>query len=346
MSPVIPSNIVTFLVQAHVGFGARTMSTSSNTVFLCLAFAAFGLGVPASSAARDLNGFSIVGASVPPEEIRPGGPPRDGIPALDEPRFIVGQSGVDHYPPGTRALVVREGSEVKAYALPVLNWHEAVNDTVRNKAGERPILVTYCPLCGTGIVFESKAGKSRLTFGVSGLVYQSDMLLYDRQTESLWSQLRREAIVGKQKGRRLSVIPSTLELLGDVVRKHPQAKVLSTDTGHRREYSRNPYAGYEQSEALTFPVNHEDDKAPRKAWSLLLETRNGSLIVPVDFLEPPKGEVELTVAGRKVTVVYDRNTRQINCARPVEGVVCFPGYYFALRTFYPQAKVHDPRKKE
>jgi len=129
------------------------------------------------------NGFDLSNATIPQNEILPGGPPRDGIPSIDQPHLIK-PSDVDFLGEGDRVISVKIGNEVRAYPLRILNWHEIVNDQI----GDEPVAVTYCPLAGTSIVFDRQVNGRKLSLGVSGLLYQSTLIMYDRETESLWPQ--------------------------------------------------------------------------------------------------------------------------------------------------------------
>lgn len=144
------------------------------------------------------NGFDVSCHAVPIEEIRSGGPPRDGIPALVNPVFVSAEKAT-FLRDGDRVLGLVGNRESKAYPIKILNWHELVNDWI----DDHPILITYCPLCGTGIAFERQIDQNPVIFGVSGLLYQSDLLMYDRETESLWSQIAMKAIAGPLTGARL-----------------------------------------------------------------------------------------------------------------------------------------------
>lgn len=167
-----------------------------------VAAAGCGLARPAAGASL-LNGFDLQGALVPAEAILPGGPPRDGIPAIDRPRFVdAARSGLA---PKDRVLGLRLGREARAYPVRILNWHESVNDRVDG----RPVAVTYCPLCGSGVAFDARVAGQEASFGVSGLLYNSDVLLYDRGTQSLWSQIMGRAISGPLKGTPLVSLPLT-----------------------------------------------------------------------------------------------------------------------------------------
>ena len=130
---------------------------------------------------QEKNGFSVTNALIPVDEIRSGGPPRDGIPAIDRPRFVTADAA-GFLQASDRVLGITRNGVSKAYPVAILNWHEIVNDRIANE----PIVITFCPLCGTGIAYLATTGDQVLDFGVSGLLYNSDMLLYDRQTESLW----------------------------------------------------------------------------------------------------------------------------------------------------------------
>ena len=147
------------------------------------------------------NGFQVQPHAIPLEEILSGGPPKDGIPALMDPKFLSANE-VDFLSPQDRVLGIQGTQQAKAYPITILNWHEIVNDTLDGT----PVVITYCPLCGTGMGFLRTVGPHPLTFGVSGLLYQSDVLMYDHQTESLWSQIAMQAVTGKSLGQHLEPI--------------------------------------------------------------------------------------------------------------------------------------------
>ena len=152
-------------------------------------------------AASSKNGFDVGNSSIPVAEILSGGPPRDGIPSIDDPHFITSDRA-DFLDPEDRVIGVSRNGEARAYPIAIMNWHEIVNDRI----GDESIVVTYCPLCGTGMVFLAPPG---LEFGVSGLLYNSDVLLYDRQSESLWSQIMMQAVSGERLGEKLNLLPAS-----------------------------------------------------------------------------------------------------------------------------------------
>ncbi|MBT5928092.1 MAG: DUF3179 domain-containing protein, partial [Verrucomicrobia bacterium] len=131
-----------------------------------------------------MNGFDLAESTIPVSEIVRGGPPRDGIPAIDNPKFLLSDAA-QFLSDDELVIGLTRNGITRAYPLRIMLWHEVVNDTF----GEEPVAVTYCPLCGTAVAFEAMIKDHKLTFGVSGLLFQSDVLMYDRQTESLWSQL-------------------------------------------------------------------------------------------------------------------------------------------------------------
>ena len=173
-------------------------------------------------------------------EIFSGGPPKDGIPAIDEPTFVSAKivRGLKGYEP-VIGLVLN--GEAKAYPLRILMWHEIVNDTI----GGVPVLVTYCPLCNSAIVFERRIGDRVTTFGTTGKLRHSDMVMYDRMTESWWQQFLGEAIVGELTGQTLKAIPSRLESFDAFKARAPEGMVLVPNDEGARDYGHNPYAFYD-----------------------------------------------------------------------------------------------------
>ena len=175
-------------------------------------------------------------------EVLSGGPPRDGIPPIDSPVFRPAKSEtqlslVDP------VIALEIDGEARAYPLRILMWHEIVNDTV----GNVPVAVTYCPLCNAAIVFRRDLAGRTLTFGTSGKLRHSDLIMYDRQSESWWQQFTGEAIVGELTGQVLTIIPSRLESFSSFKTRHPDGRVLRPADPTSRDYGRNPYEGYDTS---------------------------------------------------------------------------------------------------
>ncbi|HIP77516.1 MAG TPA: DUF3179 domain-containing protein, partial [Kiloniellaceae bacterium] len=209
------------------------------------------------------NGFDLEDALLPVDEIRQGGPPRDGIPAIDRPRFETPREAA-WLKPHDRVLGIEHGGTTRAYPIRILDWHEIVNDRI----GADPVVVSYCPLCGTGVAFRLPGSRESGGFGVSGLLYNSDVLLYDRASESLWSQILMQAVSGPRKGERFDPLPLEHTTWQDWRERHPDTRVLSRDTGHRRDYDRGAYGDYAQSKGLYFPVSNLDRRYHPKEWVL------------------------------------------------------------------------------
>jgi hypothetical protein len=175
-------------------------------------------------------------------EIESGGPPKDGIPAIDRPRFVGARAARTWLKAKEPVIVLRLGGEARAYPLQILMFHEIVNDMV----GGVPVAVTFCPLCNASIVFERRVGERVLDFGTTGRLRLSDLVMYDRQTESWWQQFTGKGIVGHYAGTELVRLPSEIVAFEDFSAAHPMGLVLSRETGHARPYGRNPYAGYDR----------------------------------------------------------------------------------------------------
>lgn len=279
--------------------------------------------------------FDLSKHSVPLDQIIAGGPGKDGIPSLLHPSFVLAPD-VTFLQGDDRVLGISEGREAKAYPVKILNWHEIVNDRI----GGRPIVVTYCPLCGTGIAFEAMSQGRSLTFGVSGLLYQSDLLMYDHQTKSLWSQIAMQAVTGLLTGTRLT--PKFLEhtTWAEWRAQHPTALVLSTKTGYVRDYDRDPYLGYAQQPDLMFPTDHVDPRYHQKEWVVGIEANGAFKAYPFSELKKAKGIVTDQVNGQAVRVHF--NTRAHSAVvtdadgQPLPSVMAF---WFAWVAFHPDTEV-------
>lgn len=303
-----------------------------------------GLAAAPAAPARRLNGFDLTGALIPLDAIEQGGPPRDGIPAIDRPRFVPAARA--KLAPDDRVLALALNGVARAYPVRILNWHEVVNDRV----GGQPVAVTYCPLCGTGVAFDARiagpTGPQEASFGVSGLLYNSDVLLYDRATESLWSQVMAQAVTGPMKGTRLALLPMVHTSWAAWQRRHPASEVLSSDTGFVRDYALDPYADYARSPRLMFDVAHRDDRLPAKAWVLGLTLGGEAKAWPLAALArhaDAQGRYDDRVGGQRVQVRYDATAASAEVfaadGRPLPGVMAF---WFAWVAFHPKTSVLMP----
>ncbi|RNJ79141.1 MAG: DUF3179 domain-containing protein [Nitrosopumilus sp. H8] len=196
--------------------------------------------------------------SIPLEKIRGGGPPKDGIPSIDRPVFA--SADAQFVSDSDTVIGLDINGEARAYPLFILVWHEIVNDEV----GGVPVSVTYCPLCYTNQVFKRVIDGQTVEFGTSGKLYNSNLLMYDRLTESYWSQALGEAVKGELTGRSLELVPFDVITWGDWKTMYPDTLVLTTETGHVRSYATDPYGDYYTEPRLFFPVEHRDDRLHQK----------------------------------------------------------------------------------
>jgi len=252
-----------------------------------------------ASALDDRDDASFPAPLIDPDELISGGPPPDGIPALDEPLFERADQ-VDWLEDTEPVLSLTVEGETRAYPLRVMTWHEIVNDVV----GGVPVAVTYCPLCSSGVAFERTVlDHGVLSFGTSGLLYADNLVMYDRQTESLWPQLTGEASIGDLTGTTLVAIPMGTVAWRDFIAADPSALVLSQDTGFDRPYGTNPYSGYDdpQGELLFGLPQDIDARLPVKERVVGVVDGSASVAVVRSSLVG-RDPLELTVGRRRLVV--------------------------------------------
>jgi hypothetical protein len=192
----------------------------------------------------------------PAPSILPGGPPRDGIPPIDHPAFVDASEAEEWLRSDEWVVGVRAGKDARAYPLQILVWHEIVNDEIDGL----PVLVSYCPLCFSSIGFYRVIDGQGVEFGTSGKLYNSDLVMYDRKTDTYWSQILGKGLIGELAGYELKRLPVDMMRWADWKNLYPDTKVLSKDTGHARPYGSDPYGNYYTSPAIFFPVEHEDNR--------------------------------------------------------------------------------------
>jgi len=235
---------------------------------------------------------------IDPAAVISGGPPPDGIPPIDDPRFLA-VAEVDFLADEEPVVVLSLDGDVRAYPVQILTWHEIVNDVV----ADRPVSVTYCPLCNSALAFERTVGERVLSFGTSGRLYLSNLVMYDRQTESLWPQAEGRAVAGVLTGTELDRLPVALLPWGQFRDRFPDARVLSRETGTSRDYGRNPYVGYDDVEASPFLFRGDvDPRLPAMTRVVGLGDPADPVAVRTDELLE-RGVVELKVAGEPVVVL-------------------------------------------
>lgn len=282
------------------------------------------------------TGFTLEPSLIPPEEILSGGPPKDGIPALLSPRFIAG-GVVTFLSDADDVIGVVVNDVSKAYPVKILNWHEVVNDTI----GGMPVAVTFCPLTQSALVFGRMVDGEELTFGVSGRLYKSNVLMYDHATESLWSQLLKKAVTGPRAGAALTVYPSARRSWGRWKTLYPQTQVLSDETGHERDYTLDPYSGYYRVGTIWFPVGKVRTDLSPKARILGVTVGQRTKAYPLDRLSRTQGTLTDTLDNNEVRITVSAEG-EISDVRLGDGSTpphVFV-YWFAWQAFHPETDVY------
>jgi hypothetical protein len=292
---------------------------------------------------------------VPPDEIVAGGPPRDGIPSIDRPKYATLEGGkatgwLADLDPQEPVISLSINGDVRAYPLRILTWHEIVNDVV----GGEPVAVTYCPLCNSSLVFSRMLKGRVLDFGTTGLLRHSDLVMYDRQTETWWQQFVGKAIVGTLAGERLDILPSRLESYAAFQERHPGGRVLIPENPEARDYGRNPYVGYD-SLAEPYFFSGNIDVAPHRPMDRVVATVAGGrpVAIPISLL---RDREEIAVGDILVKWFPGQrsalDTRDIAAGREVGNVVVTRGdgnadadvpyhvtFAFAFRAFHPEGEI-------
>jgi Protein of unknown function (DUF3179) len=281
--------------------------------------------------------------SVPLDEIISGGPPRDGIPSIDDPKFVPASEAALPDQEPVIGLVV--DGDARAYPLRILIWHEIVNDVV----GGVPVAVTYCPLCNTGLVFDRRVHDRVLEFGTTGKLRHSDLVMYDRTTESWWQQFLGEAIVGELTGTQLAMLPARLESFAKFKQRAPDGRV-QVPSGATRAYGANPYARYDSAPAPFLYHGLLPDGIPPlarvvrvgdEAWSLDLVRRKAPFEAgDLRFTWEP-GQASALDAGTVAEGVDVGNV--LVERRSADGwadAVYSVDFAFAFHAFYPEGVIH------
>ncbi|GJQ27686.1 MAG: hypothetical protein HBSAPP02_27180 [Phycisphaerae bacterium] len=280
--------------------------------------------------------YDLTGLTIPKDQIHTL-LPRDAIPALTDPGMEPADKA-DWLPDDARVIEVVVGEDVLGVPLRVLDWHEVVNTTV----GGKPVAVTYCPLCDSATVFSRKVGAGGaatvLEFGVSGALYNSNVLMYDRKDKGLWSQLGMRAVSGPLAGTALDMLPVEVVSFAAFKKAHPGAKIVSSKTGHQRDYSRSPYERYFKNETLMVPVARVGDALPRKTLGVGIAVGDGDAsqawFVPTSAIgdgrtiDTPAGKVRLARSEAGIAVI-----------EAPKGVRSAQTFYYSWSAFYPDTTV-------
>ena len=292
--------------------------------------------------------FNLENLQLPRDQVLSGGPPKDGIPSLTRPPTVpVAQA--DFMQPTDRVVVVKIGDKRRAYPMRILNWHEAVNDEL----GGVPIGVIYCPLCDSASVVDRRMGDRTYEFGISGLLFNSNVLLYDRTDQALWSQLGLRAVSGPNAGRKLRHVDSwELTTFADLKERYPGADILSRDTGHRRDYDRVAYASYFQTDKLMFPVaGYAPERYAKYGF------RNKTAVVGVmsggvarayalSELDRAGGTVTDTIGNSQIELTLTPDKRGFRVLKAASDAQVVHTFWFAWAAFHPETEVYQAKAGE
>ncbi len=251
--------------------------------------------------------------TVPFNEVLSGGVPRDGIPPIDDPKFTTIKSASEWIGDEEPVVALEINGDARAYPLQIMTWHEIVND----KVGGIPVVVTFCPLCNSAIVFDRRVDGNVYDFGVSGNLRNSDLIMWDRQTESWWQQFTGDAIIGELAGKRLIFLPASIVAWSDFKMANPQAKVLSRNTGHTRPYGQNPYVGYDRADNPPFLfLGKLDGRLLPKERVVAVSAGNADVAFPFSVLAKER-VASYTLNGRDMVVLFKPGTRSALGSREI-----------------------------
>ena len=264
--------------------------------------------------------FDVTLHAIPLNDIQSGGPSRDGIPALDHPAFAAASEADPSLRATDLVLGIATKEAAKAYPVRILNWHEVINDNIGNQA----VVISWCPLCGSGLVYDPHVGDRRHTFGVSGLLYKRNLLLYDHETDSLWSQLGGKAVTGPLTGTSLRLLPASVTTWAQWRQEHPDTEVLSFQTGYHRNYSADPYR----------------DWALDRRLALVVSVPGAVRIYPYAELKKGGAILKDALAGKEVIIAFDaRNETATLRGAEGEPLPHFVAFLADAKAFYPDAHI-------
>jgi hypothetical protein len=307
------------------------------------------------SPARRVMVTEGVAHTIPLEDIRSGGPGKDGIPSIDSPEFVSVVEADTLLDDQGLGVAISVGTIERFYPFQILVWHEIVNDVVNDV----PVAITYCPLCGTGFTFERRVNGRTLELGVSGKLHNNNLLMYDRTTESLWQQETGEAVVGDLVGQRLNIFPSANILWRDWKKLHPDGEVLSANTGFTRDYARDPYAArgyYDSKEAGIFPGPTPDPRLHPKTMVTGIQIGASAKAYPWETVRVDSpindvvGELPIIIfehpETRAIEIRIRPNTDEITDLTPERiDTLLRPefqtGFWFSWANFRPETEVYE-----
>lgn len=282
-----------------------------------------------------LSDFNLSNRTIDLDDLLSGGPPKDGIPALTDPAFIPAEKAeflTDH----DRVVGLIVKGQAKAYPIKILNWHEVVNDSI----GKKPVAVTWCPLTRSAVAFDRQVDGEVLEFGVSGLLYNSNVAMYDRNHSGLWSQLKMGGLTGKLSSQALKELPAVVTTWEDWQKRHPQTLVLSPKTGYQRNYHRDPYQSYHTSRETMFPVKSRDARLAPKDLVIGLKIKGVTKAYPLAIIHESRQPIQDKVAGISIKIHASPEHSAYITDKEGDVLPATVVYWFAWSTFYKNTLVY------
>lgn len=293
------------------------------------------------------NNQQVSDNEITASDLMGGGPPKGGIgvdrgiPALIDPKFVSVGEADDWIQDNELVLAMIHKGVKRVYPLQILVWHEIVNDEI---AGD-PVLITYCPLCGSGIAYERTIDGEAVNFGTSGKLYNSNLVMYDQKTDTYWTQIDGKAIIGELKGKELTELSIDTVSWREWKAAHPDSEVLSQDTGMRRDYGRDPYGSYYEDSFLIFPVTEQDNRVHPKTVIFGIEVDGIYKAYREDDVK--KGPIEDSIGDVNVKVERDNaGIVKITNVDTGDEIVKERDFWFAWYAFHPNTLLYTAEDKK
>lgn len=312
--------------------------------FTLLLFLVFALQIPMLAQQSSVetycayNGFELTNVEIPLTAVFQAGPGKEGVPSLENPSFTSAEH-IDFLSDRDKVIGVYVNGIAKAYPIKIMNYHEIVND----RFGKEQVAVTYSPLCANAMAFSAEVNGKPQTFGVSGLLYNNNLLFYDWETESLWSQLLGKAVTGAASGKKLLQIPTQMTTWGAWKKRHPKTRVLSPHTGFHRNYEMDPYSLYADNTNRTmFPVEYRDKKLRLKERVIGLSIGREYRAYPVALLtNATLNPIQDQLNGVQLQIRYDASTRTAEISDANGKIIpTTETYWFAWFAFHPETDIY------
>ncbi len=268
------------------------------------------------------------------DDLKQGCPTRDCIPSIDSPKFVAADDA-DHVADDAVIIGISYSGEHRAYPAQILDHHEIVNDTIAGDA----IAITWCPLCGSAVAIRRTVAGELTEFGVSGVLYNSDLVFYDRATNTLWDQIEAKGIVGPLTGEELELVPVTMTRWSRWRGAHPDTLVLSTDTGFVEDYSTDHYGKYRDSTRIVFPVSKEDDRIHPKSVVFGFDLEQGPVAYTESLLQEQPGFQHERNGVTHTVTLHDDGSVSLGRSGSEETFAPIRLYWFAWYTFHPQTEL-------